>query len=169
MASLMIRKLDPRVKERLRARAAEHCHSIEAETQQILAAALTTPEPAGQSLYDRIRARFAPLGGVDLDPPPREPVRKSFHFAGPSREGALQTSRKGALQTSRKGALQTSREGALQTSREGALQTSREGALQTSRVRAEVAQGSARRLRAWSHKVDPPGRQTCSIKQRARA
>jgi hypothetical protein len=32
-----------------------------------------------------------------------------------------------------------------------------------------VAQGSARRLRAWSHKVDPPGRQTCSIKQRARA
>jgi hypothetical protein len=25
-------------------------------------------------LYDRVRARFAPLGGVDLELPPREPV-----------------------------------------------------------------------------------------------
>jgi plasmid stability protein len=80
MTSLMIRKLDPWVKERLRVRAAEHGHSMEAEARRILATALAAREPAGQSLYDRIRARFAPLGGVDLDLPPREPAREPPHF-----------------------------------------------------------------------------------------
>jgi len=31
-------------------------------------------------LYDRVRARFAPLGGVDLELPPREPVREPPRF-----------------------------------------------------------------------------------------
>jgi hypothetical protein len=31
--------------------------------------------PLAPDLYQRIRARFGPLGGVDLDLPPPEPAR----------------------------------------------------------------------------------------------
>ncbi|HTW70118.1 MAG TPA: plasmid stabilization protein, partial [Acetobacteraceae bacterium] len=66
MSSITIRNLDPAIKERLRIRAAEHGHSMEAEARRILQNALKGPvrNPA-PSLYERIRARFAPLGGVD--------------------------------------------------------------------------------------------------------
>ena len=76
LASITIRNLDPALKERLRIRAAQHGHSMEAEARDILHTALTSPavSPA-RHLYDRVRARFAPLGGVDLELPPREPVR----------------------------------------------------------------------------------------------
>ena len=74
MASITIRNLEPAIKERLRIRAAEHGHSMEAEVRQILRAALNGPTRAAMpNLYDRIRARFAPFGGVDeLELPPRE-------------------------------------------------------------------------------------------------
>ena len=73
MASITIRNLDPRVKERLRLRAAKHGHSMENEARQILHAALSTSvEPTGQSLVDAIRARFAKVGFVDIELPPRE-------------------------------------------------------------------------------------------------
>ena len=32
--------------------------------------------PPGRNLESAIRDRFAPLGGVELDPPPDEPVRE---------------------------------------------------------------------------------------------
>lgn len=80
MSSITIRNLDPSIKERLRDRAAEHGRSMEAEARSILEAALGGPRPTGQNLYERIRARFAPLGGVDLDLPPREPVRERPRF-----------------------------------------------------------------------------------------
>jgi antitoxin FitA len=32
--------------------------------------------PPGLNLYERVRARFAPLGGVDLELPEREPARE---------------------------------------------------------------------------------------------
>ena len=35
---------------------------------------------AAFNLYDRIRARFAPFGGVDLDLPPLEPGREPPPF-----------------------------------------------------------------------------------------
>ena len=70
MASITIRNLDPALKERLRIRAAEHGHSMEAEARRILRAALAGTV-SSQNLYDRIRARFAPLGGVDLELPSR--------------------------------------------------------------------------------------------------
>ncbi len=74
-ASITIRNLEPALKERLRIRAAGHGHSMEAEAQRILQDALTSHGvPPLRHLYDRVRARFAPLGGVDLEPPPREPV-----------------------------------------------------------------------------------------------
>jgi antitoxin FitA len=73
-ASVTIRNLDPAVKERLRVRAAQHGHSMEAEAREILKTALREPErPPEPNLYERIRARFAPLGGADdILVPPRE-------------------------------------------------------------------------------------------------
>ena len=81
MTSITIRNLDPAIKERLRVRAAEHGHSMEAEARRILQTSLQQPErPPGRNLYDRIRARFAPLGGVDLELPTREPGREPPRF-----------------------------------------------------------------------------------------
>lgn len=80
MSNLTIRNLDPAVKERLRVRAAEHGHSMEAEARRILAEALEPLKEGkprtGLDLYNRIRARFEPLGGVELELPSRdEPAR----------------------------------------------------------------------------------------------
>ena len=81
MATLTIRNLDEAVKERLRVRAAEHGRSMEAEARRILLNALAgPPHPAQRNLYERIHARFAALGGVDLDLPPRERVREPPRF-----------------------------------------------------------------------------------------
>jgi plasmid stability protein len=81
MSSITIRNLDPAIKERLRIRAAEHGHSMEAEARRILQTTLKAPErPPGRNLYERIHARFAPLGGVDLELPPREPTRAPPRF-----------------------------------------------------------------------------------------
>jgi plasmid stability protein len=77
MSSITIRNLDPAIQERLRVRAAEHGHSMEAEARRILLDTLAKPKrvPAG-NLYERIRARFEPFGGVDdLNLPPRVPDR----------------------------------------------------------------------------------------------
>ncbi len=81
IATLTIRNLDQAVKERLRVRAAEHGHSMEAEARRILQTALgESPRPPALNLYESIHARFAALGGVDLDLPPREPVREPPQF-----------------------------------------------------------------------------------------
>jgi antitoxin FitA len=75
MSSITIRNLDPKIKERLRVRAAEHGHSMEAEARRILQTALTEPAlPPGLNLYERVRAHFTRLGGVDLELPDREPT-----------------------------------------------------------------------------------------------
>jgi antitoxin FitA len=76
MATLTIRNLDAALKERLRVRAAQHGHSMEAEVRDILKQTLKEPDWLPQpNLYERIRARFAPLGGADdIALPPREPV-----------------------------------------------------------------------------------------------
>ena len=81
MSSITIRNLDPALKERLRVRAAEHGHSMEAEARRILQTGLTGKSPPpSRNLYERIHARFAPLGGVRLELPPREPVRDPPKF-----------------------------------------------------------------------------------------
>ena len=82
MATLTIRNIDPVVKERLRLQAAEHGHSIEAEVRRILLAALenAAPQLPERNLYARIRARFGPLDGVDLDLPARQPAREPPRF-----------------------------------------------------------------------------------------
>ena len=74
MASLTIRNLGDDLKRRLRIQAAEHGHSMEEEARTILRTALNEHgSPA--DLSRAIRARFAPLGGVELEIPPRDPMR----------------------------------------------------------------------------------------------
>ena len=82
-ASLTIRRLDQAVKERLRSRAAQHGRSMEAEARRILQDAVGGGEqspPPERSLYQMIRDRFEPLGGVDLELPPREAWREPPSF-----------------------------------------------------------------------------------------
>jgi plasmid stability protein len=76
MATLTIRNIEPAVKERLRVRAAQHGHSMEAEARRILQLALAKPDGRSSNLAERIHARFAALGGVELEVPPREPGRE---------------------------------------------------------------------------------------------
>ena len=71
MTTLTIRNLDPPLKAKLRVRAAQHGRSMEKEVRHILATALAGEEPPPMPLGDRIHGRFAPLGGVDLNIPPR--------------------------------------------------------------------------------------------------
>ena len=74
MASITVRNLDDDLKRRLRIRAAQHGRSMEQEARDILKEALDTERPVEEDLAGAIRARFAPLGGVDLELPPREPM-----------------------------------------------------------------------------------------------
>ena len=81
MATLTIRNVDPTIKERLRVRAAQNGRSMEAELRAIVTDAIETPaRPPELNLYDRIRARIEPLGGVELELPPRGPMRQPPTF-----------------------------------------------------------------------------------------
>lgn len=79
MASITIRSLDDEVKRRLRIRAAEHGRSMEEEVREILRQAVGREKPA-YDLAAAIRARVAPLDGVDLDLPQREAMREPPAF-----------------------------------------------------------------------------------------
>ena len=79
MASITIRNLDDDVKTRLRVRAAENGRSMEEEVRLILRDAVGRRNPP-RNLASAIRARIAPLGGVDLELPPREPGREPPSF-----------------------------------------------------------------------------------------
>ena len=79
MASITIRNLDDDLKRRLRIRAAEHGRSMEEEAREILRQVVAeTPPP--RNLAAAIRHRVAPFGGVDVDLPPREPIRDAPRF-----------------------------------------------------------------------------------------
>jgi plasmid stability protein len=81
MSSITIRNLDPTVKERLRIRAAQRGHSMEAEARGIISSAVGAENPRELNLAEAIRRRFARLGGVDdLEIPPREPGRDPPRF-----------------------------------------------------------------------------------------
>ena len=75
MASITIRNLDDALKQRLRVRAAEHGRSMEEEAREILREAVGNSRPP-QNLAAAIRKRVAPAGGIDLDIPPRQPMRE---------------------------------------------------------------------------------------------
>ena len=79
MASITIRNLDDGVKTRLRMRAADHGRSMEEEARLILREAVER-ETGPKNLASAIRARFAPFSGVELEIPPREPIREPPRF-----------------------------------------------------------------------------------------
>jgi plasmid stability protein len=81
LATLTIRQLDERVKSRLRIRAANHGRSMEEEAREILRSALVAQPSLKDNLADIVRRRFAPLGGVELELPPRDPIRNPFDFS----------------------------------------------------------------------------------------
>jgi plasmid stability protein len=74
MASITIRKLPENTKRRLRIRAARNGRSMEQEAREILEGVLQQPEPPQENLAEAIRRIFAPLGGVELQIPKREPI-----------------------------------------------------------------------------------------------
>jgi plasmid stability protein len=80
VASLTIRDLDEKTKARLRVRAAHRQRSMEEEARQILREALARDEAPSGNLAERIRSRFAALGGVDLVVPTRELLRDPPRF-----------------------------------------------------------------------------------------
>ena len=80
MASITIRNMEEPLKARLRVRAAHHGRSMEDEARHILRSALTEERQPSANLADAIRRRFAPLGGVDLSEPVREPLREPPGF-----------------------------------------------------------------------------------------
>jgi antitoxin FitA len=78
MAAVSIRDLDDSVREKLRVRAARHGRSMEAEMRAILTAAVRD-EDSTQGLFSALVDRFAELGGVELDLPPRAtPARAAY-------------------------------------------------------------------------------------------
>ena len=70
MAAVSIRDLDDEVRERLRVRAASHGRSMEAEIRAILADAVRGPSQS-DNLFIALLDRFAEIGGVELELPPR--------------------------------------------------------------------------------------------------
>lgn len=80
MASITIRNLDDDVKTRLRVRAAEHGRSMEEEARIILREAVSERTTRPRDLVEFTRECFAPVGGVELQLPPREPMREPPDF-----------------------------------------------------------------------------------------
>ncbi|HEY1362797.1 MAG TPA: plasmid stabilization protein [Xanthobacteraceae bacterium] len=82
MASITIRNVDETLKQRLKARAAEHGQSVEAEARDILREALAKRPSvsAPENLYEAIRAVVEPLGGIEIATNRRERVREPPGF-----------------------------------------------------------------------------------------
>jgi plasmid stability protein len=79
--SITIRKLDAALKARLRVQAAAHGRSMEEEARDILRTALSRKRDRAVNLAAAIRARFAPLGGVELAETERKAIRPPPDFA----------------------------------------------------------------------------------------
>jgi plasmid stability protein len=80
MASITIRNLDDALKRKLRLRAAHQNRSMEDEARDILRTVLAQEPAETRNLADAIRELIEPLGGVELEVPPRVPVREPPDF-----------------------------------------------------------------------------------------
>lgn len=80
MASITIRRLDDEVKTRLRARAAANGRSMKEEVRIILRE-VAGREAEPTNLASFIRDCFEPLGGVEIELPPRGPIREPPNFS----------------------------------------------------------------------------------------
>ena len=73
--------LDDHLKTRLPVRAAEHRRSIEEEAGIILRDAVNGGRAVPRNLATFTRECFAPLGGVELELPPRGPMHEPPDFS----------------------------------------------------------------------------------------
>jgi plasmid stability protein len=80
VSSITIRNLEESVKRRLRMRAAQHGRSMEEEARHILRAALAQKTERPTNLFEAIRRRITPMGGVKLDIPEHEPMCEPPRF-----------------------------------------------------------------------------------------
>ena len=76
MASITIRNLDDDLKKRLRVRAAQNGRSMEEEARMLIKDGLESKFQTGAELWKAIRAIVEPIGGIELDIPPRQPIRE---------------------------------------------------------------------------------------------
>ena len=83
MASITIRNLNDDVKIGIRKRAAGNGRSMEEEVRVILREALGRENVPDKGLGTAIHELFKPFGGVELELPPRGPMREPP--GGPSR------------------------------------------------------------------------------------
>lgn len=75
MASILVRNVPESTKRKLKIRAATRGRSMEEEVREILNNAVHAAPRKNTNLGEVIHRRFARLGGVDLEPLPREPMR----------------------------------------------------------------------------------------------
>lgn len=75
MVSMTIPDIDAKLEAHLRLQATAHGQSVEDEARAILRASLPAEPAPAQSLLEAIRARIEPLGGVELELPPRDAIR----------------------------------------------------------------------------------------------
>jgi plasmid stability protein len=80
MTTLTIRNIDPAIKSKLRMTAAAHGRSMEEEIRTILRNVLAPQPMMTGGLGSRIHARFAAIGGVDLDIPARTDMPRTANF-----------------------------------------------------------------------------------------
>ena len=82
MATLTIPNVDDDLARRLRTRAAVHGRSVEAEARTILADALGPAAGIAvpDNIADAIRAIMKPIGGIDLEPFPRDAASEPPRF-----------------------------------------------------------------------------------------
>lgn len=82
MTTLTIPNVDDDLAHRLRTRAAVHGRSVEAEVRTILTDALGPADATTRpdNIADAIRAIMKPIGGVDLEPFPRDVAPEPPHF-----------------------------------------------------------------------------------------
>jgi plasmid stability protein len=80
VASITIPNLDDALEGQLRLRAAARNRSMEDEARDILRTALAHEPADTKHLIDAMRELVEPFGGVDLELPPRGPIREPPDF-----------------------------------------------------------------------------------------
>jgi antitoxin FitA len=75
MASILVRNIPENTKRQLKVRAARNGRSMEEDVREILNDATRQKAKSGAELLKQIRAIWEPLGGVELERLPREPVQ----------------------------------------------------------------------------------------------
>ena len=74
-------QLDEATKVRLRMQAARNGRSMEEEAREILLSTLSAELlQTSESLADKVQRRFASIGGLELELPDRDAIRKVDHF-----------------------------------------------------------------------------------------